>query len=76
MHACVRAVAAVRWAPGESAGLRNLGIYSASADGHVCLWTLAKSSLMRQVCACSGPRTRPWNAALPVCGMHQNTHPS
>lgn len=43
------AVAAVRWAAGEGSGLRSLAFYSVSADGHIAHWTLAKSSLVRQV---------------------------
>ncbi len=43
------AVAAVRWAPGEGSGLRSLAFYSVSTDGHIAHWTLAKSSLVRQV---------------------------
>lgn len=42
-------VAAVRWAPGEGSGLRGLAFYSVSADGHIVHWTLAKSTLVRQV---------------------------
>ena len=57
------AVAAVRWAPGESVGLRGLAIYSASADGHICHLTLAESALVRQV-------------SCPPCAMRQNTLPS
>jgi len=47
------AVAAVQWAPGEGAvGLRSLAFYTVSADGHIVHWTLAKSSLARQVRLC------------------------
>lgn len=43
------AVAAVRWDAGEGSGLRSLAFYSVSADGHIAHWTLATSTLVRQV---------------------------